>query len=101
MLQQGKIKVKYAILLFFIYFLIGCAPTSAKCVNVAYFDYGEKGIFQHLYWFEGDFYDEPFYVYKGMVLAEMVSVGGGLVKDGLVEIMPSEHCFRFCNRCCI
>ena len=28
MLQQGKIKVKYAILLFFVYFLIGCSTTQ-------------------------------------------------------------------------
>ena len=90
-IRKMNLKDKLIILLLFL--LIGCAsmPANAKCVNVAYFDYGDKGIFQHLYWFEGYFYDEPFWEYKGMVLVNKY------IGEGSASILEKKGCKNLLN----
>lgn len=69
--------MKKVIMFVILCFMFGSCVSTPKRVDVAYFDYGDEGIFQHLYWFQGDLYEESFYIFKGVVIVDKYLGEGG------------------------
>jgi hypothetical protein len=60
--------IKYIAIILFSLSLMSCS--YPKCINIAYYDYGDVYLLKHVYWFQGEIYKNDFLHDRGLVIVK-------------------------------